>query len=277
MEKTLGVDRRRVMPLYADATLAQRLKRLTRKSGGPTVALFADTWTMFHEPHIGVAAVKVLSALGYRVELVRYGCCGRPQISKGLLKEAKRAARRNVRALYSYVERGVPVLGLEPSCVTAFSDDYRDLIPGEKTDAVADNVKMIEQFLSKEWTSGRLKPQAVFNKNGHATLFHGHCQQKAVIGSRPSTAVLGWVSDNVQEVDSGCCGMAGSFGYSHYEVSMAIGEGRLFPKVRAHQGEVIACGFSCRHQIKDGTGKRAKHVVEVMAEALQPSPPEDPA
>jgi FAD/FMN-containing dehydrogenase/Fe-S oxidoreductase len=282
IEKAIGVDRRRVMPLYANASFAQTFRqRPERAEGGnrPVVALFADTWTMFHDPHIGTAAVNVLEALGYRALLIPYGCCGRPQISKGLLKEAKRTAQARVRALYPYVQRGVPVVGLEPSCVTAFQDDYPDLIPGEKTKAVAGHVKMIDQFLAKAWSSGKLDPAGVFTKNGakdgakegRAIMFHGHCQQKAVIGSRPSTSVLGWISDDVREIDSGCCGMAGSFGYSHYDLSMAIGERRLFPGVRAHGGTVVACGFSCRHQIRDGTGKGSRHLVEVMAEALTPS------
>jgi FAD/FMN-containing dehydrogenase/Fe-S oxidoreductase len=271
LEKALGIDRRRIMPLYANASFAQAYRRPAPVQGKPPVALFADTWTMYHDPHIGVAAVKVLEALGYAVELVPYGCCGRPQISKGLLKEAKETARSRVRALYPYVEQNVPVVGLEPSCITAFQDDYPDLIPGERTQAVAKHVKMIDQFLAKAWTSGELAPDEAFKKSDQAMMFHGHCQQKAVIGSKPSLAVLGWLSEHVKEIDSGCCGMAGSFGYAHYDVSMAIGEHRLFPGVRRHEGAVVASGFSCRHQIHDGTGKKAKHLVEVMAEALEPS------
>ncbi len=270
IEKLAGVDRRRVLPRYANASFGQHFERrsVPQAGTGHVVALFADTWTMYNEPQIGNAAVDVLEGLGYRVELVPYGCCGRPQISKGLLTEAKRLARRNVERVHAYVERDVPVVGLEPSCVTAFQDDYRDLIPGERTDAVAGQVRMIDQFLAKEWTSGRLGPDEVFHKNGDKIMLHGHCQQRAVIGTSATKAVLGWVSDDVHEVDSGCCGMAGSFGYGHHELSLKIGEQRLFPAVREHSGEVVACGFSCRHQIVDGTGKQAKHVVEVMAEAL---------
>jgi len=276
IEKTAGVDRRRVMPLYAHASFGQWVRRQSNgtleENGKPTVALFADTWTMYNEPEVGAAAVKVLEALGYRVEHVPYGCCGRPQISKGLLRDAKKLAKRNVSALHAYVEKGVPVVGLEPSCVASFQDDYRDLVPGETTEAVAKNVKMIDQFLAKEWSNGRLEPKGTFHKNGLHVMLHGHCQQRAIMGTTSTKAVLGWVSDNVFEVDSGCCGMAGSFGYGHYDVSMQIGERRLFPAVRAHRGETVACGFSCRHQIRDGTGARAKHVVEVMAEALEPPP-----
>ncbi len=272
MEKTLKVDRRRVMPSYAETSFKQwyqrRASNAALDSGKPVVALFADTWTMYNDPNVGIAATRVLENLGYRVEHVKYGCCGRPQISKGLLKDAKGMAKKNVDRLHDYVKRGIPVLGLEPSCVTAFQDDYRDLIPGEKTEAVAKNVKMIDQFLAKEWTSGKLEPKKVFHKSATPVMLHGHCQQKAIIGTKSTQAVLAWVAQDVHEVDSGCCGMAGSFGYGHYDVSMQIGEQRLFPATRSHDGEVAACGFSCRHQIMDGTGKKAKHVVELMAEAL---------
>ena len=279
IEKTVGVDRRRVMPRYAAQSFdgwrrahekTQPQNKNTRAdTEKPKVALFADTWTMYNEPEVGAAATRVLEALGYEVEHVNYGCCGRPQLSKGLLRDAKKLAVKNVEALHRYVERGVPVVGLEPSCIASFQDDYRDLVPGEKTEAVAQNVKMIDQFLAKEWTSGRLEPAQNFHKNGVSIILHGHCQQRAIQGTSSTKAVLGWLSENVAEVDSGCCGMAGSFGYSHHELSMQIGEQRLFPAVREHAGETVACGFSCRHQIKDGTGKQTKHLVELLDEALE--------
>lgn len=276
IEKTAGIDRRRVMPPYARQTFGAwrkgHDKTRTRTTEKPKIALFADSWTMYNEPEVGVAATTVLEALGYEVEHVPYGCCGRPQISKGLLREAKKIATKNVDKMHAYTERGIPVVGLEPSCVASFQDDYRDLVPGEKAEAVAKNVRMIDQFLAKAWTQGKLEPNKVFRKNGAEIMLHGHCQQRALMGTSPTKAVLGWLSKDVHEVDSGCCGMAGSFGYGHHDVSMTIGEQRLFPAVRAHEGETVACGFSCRHQIKDGTGKRAKHLVELMAEALEATP-----
>jgi FAD/FMN-containing dehydrogenase/Fe-S oxidoreductase len=275
LEKFLGIDKRRVMPRYAEQSFEQWQREHQRSkpkttTTKPKVALFADTWTMYHEPHVGTAAVQVLEALGYQVEPIPYQCCGRTLISKGLLREAKQLAQKNVETLQGYVRHNIPVVGLEPSCVTAFQDDYRDLVPGEKTEAVASHVKMIDQFLAKEWTSGKLEPASVFTKTATPVMLHGHCQQRAVIGTKATQAVLGWVSQDVKEVDSGCCGMAGSFGYSHYEVSMQSGERRLFPAARAHQGEIAACGFSCRHQIHDGANKEAKHVVEIMRDALRP-------
>ena len=269
LEKTLKVDKRRVMPSYAKEGFGKYIKNHQQADQSkPTVALFSDTWTMYHEPEVGIAATQVLEHLGYRVEFINYQCCGRTLISKGLLKDAKKQAQKNVNLLNAYVERGVPVVGLEPSCVTAFQDDYRDLIPDKKTNAVANHVKMIDQFLAKEWTQGKLEPSKSFKKSAAPVMLHGHCQQRAIMGTNPTKAVLSWTSDNVHEIDSGCCGMAGSFGYSHYDVSMQIGERRLFPAVREHSGEVAACGFSCRHQIKDGTKKEAKHVVEILAEAI---------
>jgi FAD/FMN-containing dehydrogenase/Fe-S oxidoreductase len=275
LEKTLGIDKRRIMPRYAEQSFAQWVNEhktnTSSNSTKPRVALFADTWTMYHESNIGVAATEVLESLGYQVEHIPYQCCGRTLISKGLLREAKKRAEKNVAMLHAYVEHKIPVIGLEPSCISAFQDDYRDLVPSEKTEAVAKHVKMIDQFLAKEWTSGRLEPSSTFNKNTTPIMLHGHCQQRAIMGTKATQAVLGWVSNDVKEIDSGCCGMAGSFGYNHYEVSMQSGERRLFPAARAHSGEIVACGFSCRHQIKDGANKQAKHIVEVMLEAIKQS------
>jgi Fe-S oxidoreductase len=199
---------------------------------------------------------------------VPYRCCGRPLISKGLLREARAQAAGNVAALRTYVARGVPVLGLEPSCVSAFTDDYPALLPGPETEALARHVRPLEAWLAKRWTEGALRPAELFEASDTPVMLHGHCQQKAVLGTGPAKAVLGWASRAVHEVDAGCCGMAGSFGYTHHDLSLAIGEQRLFPAVRAHAGEVVACGFSCRHQVEDATGVRPRHVAETLAGAL---------
>jgi len=288
MDKLLGVDRRRVLPLYARQSLTQWFKN--RKNHAPThiplwdgshmdkqpspadaprVALFADTWTMYHQPNVGKAATLVLEALGFKVELIDYGCCGRPQISKGLLKDAKITAERAVTRLYEYVLRGVPIVGLEPSCIAAFQDDYTELIPGEKTIAVANNIVMIDHFLAEMGKLGKITPESVFQLQNESILLHSHCQQRALMGTDASKEVLSWISERVHVVDSGCCGMAGAFGYTHHDLSMKIGEQRLFPAVRKHSGPTVACGFSCRHQIQDGTAAAAKHLVEIMAEALK--------
>jgi Fe-S oxidoreductase len=273
-EKLIGVDARRTLPTYAREHFGRWFSRhAAQESDAPRgeVALFADTWTMYNDTSPGRAAVQVLEHLGYRVTLVTYGCCGRPQISKGLLREARKTAQQAVANLMPYVERGVPVVGLEPSCVTAFQDDYRDLIPGPETERVASHVLGIEQFLAKAWTQGHIDPSEAFQRSDTPMMLHGHCQQKAVMGTSASKALLEWVSSDVRELDAGCCGMAGSFGYGHHDVSMAIGERRLFPAVREHDGETAAPGFSCRHQIKDGTGRDVPHVIELLARAIKPA------
>ncbi|MDA0699787.1 MAG: heterodisulfide reductase-related iron-sulfur binding cluster, partial [bacterium] len=282
-ERALGVDRRRTLPRYArqrfDRSAAGRPPQGVpdattgdADADAPTVALFVDTWSNFHDPAPAHAAVRVLEAVGARVEMVPYRCCGRPLISKGLLREAKAQATANVAALSPYVDRGVPILGLEPSCVTAFTDDYPDLVPSDASRALARHVRPLEAWLAKRWTSGALRPTDVFERSDTSILLHGHCQQKAVLGTGPTKAVLGWAARDVAEVDAGCCGMAGSFGYTHHDLSLAIGEQRLFPAVRAHAGEVVACGFSCRHQVADATGVRPRHVVETLAGALKARP-----
>jgi len=282
-ERAIGVDRRRTLPSYArerfDRSTAGRGARRSPEPVGapasaaaddaPTVALFVDTWSNFHETGPAHAALQVLRAVGATVEVVPYRCCGRPLISKGLLREARTQAAANVAALTPYVERGVPVLGLEPSCVSAFTDDYPDLVPGPATQALARHVRPLETWLAQRWTSGRLRPDALFERSDRSILLHGHCQQKAVLGTAPTVAVLGWTAREVRELDAGCCGMAGSFGYTHHDLALTIGEQRLFPAVRSHAGDVVACGFSCRHQVADGTGVRPRHVAEALAGALR--------
>jgi FAD/FMN-containing dehydrogenase/Fe-S oxidoreductase len=284
-EKAIGIDRRRTLPAYAPRRFDRAFRRREAGPGAPapagstagapttsdppTVALFVDTWSNFQDTAPAHAAVAVLEAVGARVELVPYRCCGRPLISKGLLREAKAQAASNVAALTPYVERGVPILGLEPSCVSAFTDDYPSLVPGPETDALARAVRPLEAWLAKRWSAGDLLPEALFEQGDAPLLLHGHCQQKAVLGTAATKAVLGWASRDVRELDAGCCGMAGSFGYTHHELSLTIGEQRLFPAVRAHAGEVVACGFSCRHQVEDATGRRPRHVAEALARALR--------
>ncbi len=279
MEKVVGVDARRVLPRYEPQRFERWFERRDRpapEDRSPAaaetrgkVALFADTWTRFNDHGPGKAAVRVLDALGYEVELVAYGCCARPQISKGMLRDAKKMATANVAQLKRYVDAGVPVVGLEPSCVAAFTDDYPDLVPGDDTRAVAKNVRMVEDFLAKEWTAGRFKPEDHFERSEEPVLFHGHCHQKSVLGTSYTAAVLGWVAEDVEVLDAGCCGMAGSFGYGHHDLSMTIGERRLFPAVRAHDGATAAPGFSCRHQIADGTDDEAVHPIQVLARHLK--------
>ena len=280
-ERLLGVDRRRTLPRFARQRFDRWFARRERSASAPSVgvasrgpvALYADTWTMFNETGPGVAAVEVLEALGFEVTLVPYVCCGRPLLSKGLVRQARAQAERVGAALHPYAERGVPIVGLEPSCVTALRDDHRDLVPGARSDAVAASSMLFDEFLAKAWSSGTLDPKASFTRADETIVVHGHCQQKAVVGTAGTRAVLSWVASEVRELDAGCCGMAGSFGYEHHDLSLQIGEQRLFPAVREHAGSTVAPGFSCRHQIADGTGTRALHVSEALARALRRDAP----
>ena len=279
-ERLLGTDRRRPFPSFTRQRFDHWFARRRPPANGTAqrhgdrgpVALYADTWTVFNETGPGRAAVELLEQLGYRPTLVPYVCCGRPLISQGLLRRAQRQAGEVVSVLSHFVERGIPVVGLEPSCLTALRDDYRDLVPGPRTEALAKTALMIDEFLARAWTAGTLDPREHFERAHEPTLLHAHCQQKAVLGTGSSRAVLEWISDDVRELDAGCCGMAGSFGYEHHDLSFAIGEQRLFPAVRAHVGSTVACGFSCRHQIADGTGRQARHVSEALVGALRSSP-----
>jgi Fe-S oxidoreductase len=286
-ERAIGVDRRRTLPRYARAALRPHARRPWRRAGrrasapeplgapvpaaddAPTVALFVDTWSNFHDtgPAHAAAGGPPRGRGGGRsraVPLLRS-----PAHLQGPPARGAHPGGRQRRRPHPLRRTGVPVLGLEPSCVSAFTDDYPDLVPGPATQALARHVRPLEAWLAKRWTSGRLRPDALFERSDTPVLLHGHCQQKAVLGTAPTVAVLGWTAREVRELDAGCCGMAGSFGYTHHDLSLAIGEQRLFPAVRAHAGDVVACGFSCRHQVADGTGVRPRHVAEALAGALR--------
>lgn len=276
LEKFFGIDSRRELPLYARETFAQWFKKQAgandRLSDRPAVALFNDTFLNYHEPEIGMAAVRVLEAMGYRVILAEPGCCGRAVISNGLLRTARKRADEVVEKLHALVEQKIPIVGCEPSCVSAIKEDYLDLVRDlSKAKRVAQNFFLIEEFLAKNWDAQ--KHGAKFRALEQKILYHGHCHLKALFGTASSKDALTHVAGcAVNEVDSGCCGMAGAFGYEkkHYEISMKIGEQRLFRAVNASPQEqaLVADGFSCRHQIAHGTGRKAKHAIEIIAEAL---------
>ncbi|MSQ07139.1 MAG: FAD-binding oxidoreductase [Dehalococcoidia bacterium] len=271
----LGIHPQRRLPQFVRQTLprwfnARRVVESARTTRG-TVALFNDTFMNYNYPEIGRAAVEVLEAAGYRVVLANAGCCGRPMISKGLLKEAAASARRNVDLLYRFVEQGIPIVGCEPSCLLTFRDEYPELVKDEKAKAVAQNSFLIDEFLVRLKERGEL--ELPFKALTKKVLFHGHCHQKSLVGTASSLAALRLPPGyQVELVNAGCCGMAGSFGFEkeHFEVSMTIGEQALFPAVRAKDAdwEVAVMGVSCRQQIEQGTGKRARHLVEVLRDAL---------
>jgi Fe-S oxidoreductase len=265
-----GVDPRRSLPKFYRKSFGKWFRKHRKPAEAGTagrVVLLDDCLTSHCEPGVNRAAVNVLEAAGYEVVLAGLWCCGRPLISKGLLDSAKSLVRQNVAKLVEYVDQGLPILGSEPSCVLTLADEYPDLFPSEATRRVQRNAFLVEDWLAGRFRDGRslaLQPLA-----GNA-LYHGHCQQKAIAGTQGARACLSQIPElKVHEVDSGCCGMAGAFGYDHYEVSMQIGERVLFPTVREHEaGPVVASGFSCRHQIVDGTGRTAVHPLELLAQQL---------
>ena len=279
MHKQLGIDRRRSLPRFASQTFVQWFKA---RGGSPEsaatrgqVVLFADTFTNYNHPELGRDAVTVLEALGYQVIVPRVKCCGRPMLSKGMMDRAKANARANVDSVYPFVERGARLVGLEPSCILTFSDDYVDLLGGEdvKVDAVARSTMLVEQFVQYAIEEEGAVLELDGSRLPYKILLHGHCHQKALVGTRPAMDVLSSIRGcETVEIDSGCCGMAGAFGFEaeHYDISMKIGEQTLFPAIRQQQGEfvVVAEGVSCRQQIEHGTGKRAMHLVEALAAAL---------
>ncbi|MEK6709768.1 MAG: FAD-linked oxidase C-terminal domain-containing protein [Nitrospinota bacterium] len=275
MDRFLGVDRRRPLPPLARPTFEEWFRaraRLALPARRGKVLLLNDTFTNFHYPEVGRAAVRVLEAAGFEVELTRLRCCGRPMLSHGLLREGRRLAEENLVRLYPALGAGTPIVGLEPSCLLTFRDEYPDLVPAEEARLLARSAFLLEEFLVGLKARGELDLR--FRKAPGRALFHGHCHQKALVGVGPSLEALGMVPGlEVEAIPSGCCGMAGSFGYEkeHYAVSLAIGELKLFPALRKEGGDVgvIANGVSCRQQIAHGTGRKARHLAEVLAGALE--------
>ncbi|MBM3239879.1 anaerobic glycerol-3-phosphate dehydrogenase subunit C [Candidatus Poribacteria bacterium] len=298
-DRFVGIDKRRQFPHFAPQTFERWLKQRKKgKSNAPAeppkkVVLFHDTYMNYNDPQIGIATTKILEAAGYEIILPDKKCCGKPMISKGMLEKAIKNAQYNVEHLAVYAEQGYPIVGCEPSCMLTIRDDYPDLIDDERAELVAKNTYTIEEFLVRLHENGELNPPFFpplekggggdFKGNRKKILLHGHCYQKALIGTAALIKLLKLPGYDVEEIDSGCCGMAGAFGYEkeHYEISMGIGAMRLFKAINSQnpplppfskggQGEfeVVASGTSCRQQIADGTGKRAKHPVEVLAEAL---------
>ena len=204
---------------------------------------------------------------GYRVQLANAECCGRPMISKGMLDEAASHARYNVDRLYPFADQGVPIIGCEPSCLLTFRDEYPEFCRDERADKVAEHSYLIDEFLAMLEERGELELR--FTGLEKQVLFHGHCHEKSLVGTAPSLAALRLPPGyQVELINSGCCGMAGSFGFEkeHYDVSMAIGEQVLFPAIREHgtDWEVAVMGVSCRQQVEHGTGRPARHLVEVL-------------
>ena len=276
----IGIHPNRKMSPFESRTFVRRWR--AHKKQAPQerqtrgqVVYFHDTWATYNYPQIGMAAVELLEAAGFDVIVEeRRACCGRPALSKGLVDSARKMARRNVQVLAPYANKGIPILGTEPSCILTLRDEYRDLLPGdEDMEAVAGKAFMFDEFLSQLHEEGTLGIEWK-STTGPEVLFHGHCHQKALIGVGPSMAMLTAAGCRPSESGAGCCGMAGSFGYEeeHYEVSRKVGEERLFPKIRETPMDVTisVAGVSCRQQVEHFTHRRSKHIAEVLADRIAP-------
>jgi Fe-S oxidoreductase len=280
-ELLLGFSSRRRLPRWrrdqfnAEKEISQQAPV---EENAREVVLLVDTFNGCFEPENARAALAVLTAAGYKVRCPRpldKGrplCCGRTFLSGGLVNEARVEAERMIDTLMPFVERGVPIIGLEPSCLLTLRDEFPSLLPGADTDELAENAFLLEEFLAAEHGKGRLhlklKPLPI-----KQALLHGHCHQKAFDVMSSVQQVLALIPDlELETIKSGCCGMAGAFGYDakHYEISMKMGELNLLPAVRAADADtlIIADGTSCRNQIRDGTGREAMHVARVLEMAL---------
>ncbi len=271
LEKTAGIDRRRILPSF-DRNNFRRWSRARRTDGHPgargTVLLLDDCFTTYNTPEVGRSAVKLLEAAGYRVELAGLRCCGRPAFSKGLLSLARELAAENLEKLLPAAKKGIPILGIEPSCLTMFIDEYRDLKLGPDATTVAASTRSIDSFLADRMAV----PDLPLRPRAGNFLLHGHCQQKALLGTADTVAALRRIPDlQLQELDSGCCGMAGSFGYElgHYELSEALARRVLIPAIEKDPAAtLVAPGFSCRSQLHGLANVVALHPVQVLAEQL---------
>jgi FAD/FMN-containing dehydrogenase/Fe-S oxidoreductase len=284
----VGFHPDRTMPLLASNTFKKWFKNNEQNSELNTphtsqltthnlkkVYLFVDEFTNYNDVEIGIKAVKLLNRLGYEVIVPNHVESGRPQLSKGLLDGAKRLANQNVSLLKDIITEDIPLVGIEPSAILTFRDEYPDLVDENLLDdarKLSKNVFMIEEFLSKEIEAKRIS-KSDFTTEKRLIKLHGHCQQKSLSSMVPAKRTLSLPENyEVQLIPSGCCGMAGSFGYEkeHFELSNQVGELVLFPTIRQQGEDVIiaASGTSCRHQIHDGTGRKAKHAVEILFEAL---------
>lgn len=271
LQYRLGIAKERSFPTYAQQRFSKWFNTHVKgkQQKGKRVVLFNDTYNEFHSPEIGKSAVRILHALGYEVIVPPWQCCGRPLISKGRLKEAAKQAKKLIQRLAPYAKAKVPIIGLEPSCILTLIDEYRDF-PHLEAKAVIEQCQTLDTFLADHLENGRLP--LPLKETEISVKVHGHCHAKALVGMKPTLDVLKGAGFKVEEIPSGCCGMAGSFGYEkeHYELSLKIGELVLLPAVRDASKDtlIVASGLSCRTQISDGAGRSAIHLAEAIARNL---------
>jgi FAD/FMN-containing dehydrogenase/Fe-S oxidoreductase len=278
VNKMVGFHPDRTMPLLHNTTLRKwyvKHKRKTNKEQTKgAVYLLCDEFTNYNDVAIGQKAILLLEALGYEVVIPKHSDSGRTYLSKGMVKKAREIAIENVNALKDKINDDAPIIGIEPSAILTLRDEYTELVPPDlksSAEKIAQNSFLFEEWLAKEIESGNIQANQ-FTKTDATVFVHGHCYQKSLSSTKHIRRSLSLVTNKVEEIPSGCCGMAGAFGYEkeHYEVSMKIGGLVLFPTINQLDENAIiaASGTSCRHQIKDGTGRRAKHTVEILYDAL---------
>ena len=272
-KRVLGVAVERTVPKLANQTLERWFKKHHPKKSTKAVYLFNDEFTNFYDAEIGIDAVILLEKLGYEVKTIAHDESGRSHISKGFLKEAKEICNNNIAVFKDVVTAETPLIGIEPSAILGFRDEYIRLADDKvSAERIAKNSFTFEEFLSQELEKGHID-RSLFTSEAKILKIHGHCHQKALSGTHAIFQVLNIPSNyKVSILNTGCCGMAGSFGYEkeHYKVSMQVGEDTLFPKIRncSPDTEIAASGTSCRHQIFDGTKRLAKHPITILKEAL---------
>jgi Fe-S oxidoreductase len=267
LERAAGIDHRRSLPEVHSNHFRKWFAARTPSSGGRRrVLLFDDCFSTFNEPGIGRAAVEVLERVGCNVELVNPICCGRALLSKGFLKEARALAQSQIPDLARRVADGTPILGLEPSCVLTLMDEWPELVPGSESRTIAASVHLADQWLAEHAKAGSISLPLSGEKR--KCLFHGHCHQRALCGTAGSANALKMIPGlQVTALDAGCCGMAGAFGFEkqHYDLSVQIANLELLPALNAEPDAIVAAtGTSCRHQIRDLTGRVALHPIEVL-------------
>lgn len=279
VKKISGFAVDRSMPTMYKTTLMSWYKK--HQSEKPKIKslkkvyLFCDEFTNYNDTEIGIKSIQLLEKLGYEVVIPKHEESGRAWLSKGLIREAKKIANKNIQLLSSLISEETPLIGIEPSAILTFRDEYIDLANDDLYNTakeISQHVFTVDEFIAKEIENGHISKE-LFTKEKRKIMLHGHCQQKALSSVAPTVKLLTLPENySVETIPSGCCGMAGSFGYEkeHYDLSMKIGELVLFPSIRKQTEDTIiaAPGTSCRHQVKDGTGKHAKHPVEILYEAL---------
>jgi FAD/FMN-containing dehydrogenase/Fe-S oxidoreductase len=279
LKRAMGFADKRSIPLIANRSLKRWAKKNLRKLNPSdplgSVCLFIDEFTNYNDTVAGIAAIRLLTGLGYTVTTAKHDLSARTFISKGLVRKASRIVNRNIAALDGIIDENMPLVGIEPSAILGFRDEYPDLAAPElrnKALNVAVNSYMLDEFIVREFKSGKISRDS-FSKESLEIILHAHCQQKAIASSSTTIEMLSIPSKySVREIPSGCCGMAGSFGYEkeHYELSMQVGELVLFPEIKNSDDKTLiaAPGTSCRHHIKDGTGRIASHPAEILYNAL---------